>query len=188
MGPFVRAAVDNGLVTRSSPIIVDASLPRQDERGITCAIRTPAAAVEGLQPYHVDSAVGAHLWMLHLICNIDKHRYVNVVNLHSIANAHLRGDDVPETLTHGMKLGLGLLTYLQGTGYEDRVEIDVITDVCFRDRELEEAGPGYGSRIENEGINRPPVASVLSSCLKAVNEVVAMLTKDVGCPVVTEQS
>ena len=146
----------------------------------------PAASIEGIQPYHKDSAVGAHLWMLHLICNIDKHRYVNVVNLHSIANAHLRGDDVPETLTHGMESGLGLLTYLEGTGYEDRVEIDVVTDVCFRDKELEEASPGYGSRIENEGINRPPVTSVLSSCLWAVNEVVAMLTNDVGGPVVAD--
>ena len=147
----------------------------------------PAASIEGLQPYHTHSPVGAHLWMLHSICNIDKHRYVNVVNLHSTATAYLLDDDVPRQLTHGVKSGLALLTYLKGTGYEDRVEIDVVTDVCFRDRELEEASPGYGSRIERKGINRPPVTSVLSSCLKAVNEVVAMLTEDVGCSVVIEQ-
>ncbi len=137
-----------------------------------------ASAIESLQPYHSHSTAGTHLWMLHLICNIDKHRHVNVVNLHSTATAHLRDDSVPTTLTHGMKSGLALLEYLKGTGYEDRVEIEVETDVCFRDKELEEASPGYGSRIESEGINRPPVVPVLSSCLKAVNEVVAMLTKD----------
>ncbi len=147
----------------------------------------PATAIESLRPCHEYSALGAHLWMLHLICNIDKHRYVNVVNLHSIATAHLRDDSVPRTLTHGMKSGLALLTYLKGTGYEDRVEIEVATDVCFRDPELEGASPGYGSRIETEGINRPPVTSVLSSCLQAVNEVVAMLTRNVACPLAKAQ-
>lgn len=146
-----------------------------------------ADSIESLQPYHGNSAVGGHLWMLHLICNIDKHRHLNVANLHSIATAHLRDDNVPTTLTHGTKAGLALLTYLKGTDNEDQVEIEVVTDVCFRDQELEEASPGYGSRIESEGFNRPPVTSVLSSCLKAVNEVVAMLTRDVSCSVESEQ-
>ena len=69
---------------------------------------------------------------------------------------------------------------MKGTEYEDRVEIDVVTAVSFRDRELQEANPGYGSRMEQAGIQNPQVTLALSSCLMAVNEVVRQVTNEVG--------
>lgn len=134
--------------------------------------------IERLQSYHESCEVGQHLLMLHSICNIDKHRYLNVVNLHTFAGAYLKDDSVPDDLLSGVTGGLALLTQLKGTGYADRVEIDVITDVCFRDEELEKASPGYGSRIEQKGVQRPPVTRALSFCLMAVNEVVMQLNQD----------
>ena len=139
-----------------------------------------ASLIERVQPYHKDRSVGQHLWMLHLICNIDKHRYLNVINLHSLTNAHLKDYSVPTDLTYGLTSGSALWTFLKGTEYEDRVEIDVETAVSFRDREFQEANPGYGSRMEQAGIQNPQVTLALSSCLMAVNEVVRQVTNEVG--------
>ena len=129
------------------------------------------AMIESFQPYRSNNEVGSNLWMLHSICNIDKHRHLNVVNLHSVSTAHLEGEIDPE-LTHGQTGGLGLLTLLKGTGQESNVKIDVVVDVCFRDDELESASMGYGSEIERSGLKRTPVLLALSSCLEAVNAVV----------------
>ena len=113
------------------------------------------------QPYQSQGGVGPHLWMLHSICNIDKHRRLNVVNLHSFSTAHLEGEVDPE-LTHGQTEGVGLLTLFRGTEQEDKVKIDVVVDVCFRDDELEDASVGYGSEIERSG---PEAASGCVSTL-----------------------
>ena len=102
--------------------------------------------IETFQPYHGQGGIGAHLWMLHIICNIDKHRRLNVVDMHSMTET-----------------------------YQEKIE--PIIDVCFRDKKVEDASMGYGSDIETSGMNRPPVARVLSSCLTAVNAVVDQLTK-----------
>ena len=130
--------------------------------------------IETFQPYHGPRGVGAHLWMLRSICNIDKHRHLNVVALHSISNAHLMEEGGSE-LTGGMIGGLGLLEVLRGTAHEDKVEIEVIVDVCFMDQELEALSVGYGSAIEREGVKRPPVTLALSGCLAAVEVVVDRL-------------
>ena len=128
-------------------------------------------AIASFQPFQSNNGVGSHLWMLHSICNIDKHRHLNVVNLHSFSTAHLKGEVDPE-LTHGQTGGLGLLTLLRGTEQEDMVVIDVVVDVCFRDDELETASVGYGSEIERSGLRRPPVVPVLAACLASVKTVV----------------
>ena len=129
------------------------------------------AMIDSFQPYRSNNGVGANLWMLHSICNIDKHRHLNVVNLHSFSTAHLEGENAPE-LTHGQTGGLGLLTLLKGTEQESKEKIDVVVDVCFRDDELENANVGYDSEIERAGLKRPPVVSALSNCLDAVKTVV----------------
>lgn len=132
-------------------------------------------AIRCFQPFQEDSAVGAHLWMLNSICNIDKHRHLHVVALHTSANAHLDNGTDPD-LADRMGGGLALVTMLKGTEHEDKVNIEVTTDICFMDKTLEEASPGYGSAIEREGIERPPVASVLWGCLTAVQFVVDRFT------------
>ena len=102
--------------------------------------------IEEFQTYHGQRGVGAHLWMLDIICNIDKHRRLNIVDLHSMTET-----------------------------YKEKIE--PIIDVCFRDKEVEDASMGYGSDIETIGMNRPPVARVLSACLTAVNTVVDQLSE-----------
>ena len=133
--------------------------------------------VEGLQPFRDEISIGPHLWMLRAICNIDKHRHLNVVSTHSIASAHIDGEVPPELVPRSMTGGLGLLDLLRGTGYEHQVKVDVVVEVCFIDQELEHANPGYGSPFETVGtINRPPVIPALKSCLDAVVNVVELLT------------
>ena len=148
--------------------------------------------IEALQPFNKDSVVGPHLKMLHSICNIDKHRYLNVVAEHTREDIHLKEDADPN-LTYPITGGQVLWDMLKGTKDEDKVEIEVITDVCFMDKDLGDASPGYGSAIESamkspierEPIKRPPVAPVLWGCLTAVQFVVdtfngGFLTGEVG--------
>ena len=132
--------------------------------------------IESFQPFQDNRSVGPHLWMLYTICNIDKHRYLNVVNTHSVIAAHL-GGDVPPELEHLATIrGTDLMDWLRGTVHEHLVKIDVVVDVCFRDAELEAASPGYGSAIEMKGIlKRPPVVPALQSCRTAVVSVVEQL-------------
>ena len=42
--------------------------------------------IESFQPFQKDGDIGSHLWMLNCICNIDKHRHLNVVALHEFTN------------------------------------------------------------------------------------------------------
>ena len=132
-------------------------------------------AIQWLQPFHEDGVVGSHLWMLNSICNIDKHRQLNVVALHSWSTASLKEGTDPN-LTGRMVRGLALVQRLRGTEHEGKVSIEVITDICFMDPELENASMGYGSAIERTGIERPPVAPALWGCLTAVRFVVDRLT------------
>ena len=132
--------------------------------------------IESFQPFQDNRSVGPHLWMLYTICNIDKHRYLNVVNTHSVIAAHL-GGDVPPELEHLATIrGTDLMDWLRGTVHEHLVKIDVVVDVCFRDAELDAASPEYGSAIEMKGIlKRPPVVPALQSCRTAVVSVVEQL-------------
>ena len=133
--------------------------------------------IEGCQPFRHDSNIGLHLRMLHTICNIDKHRHLNVVSTHSIASAHVEGEVPAGLLPSSMTRGLALFGMLEGSGYEHLIEADTVVDVCFKDAELEKASPGYRSPIETEGIiARPPVIPVLQSCLAAVENVVERLS------------
>ena len=101
--------------------------------------------VHDFQPFSDAGEVGKNLFLLNKICNIDKHRYLNVLATHS-------------------------RTYL------NRMPLDTLVDVLFMDQELEEINPGYNSPMELEGVRRPPVVPVLTSCFAAVNFVVDQLT------------
>ena len=139
--------------------------------------------IEGLQPFRDATDIGPHLWMLYTICNIDKHRHLNIVSTHSVISARVEGE-VPDGLLPGsLSRGLVLHDVLEGSGYEYLVKDDVIVDVCFRDSELEDASPGYRSLIETEGIiARPPVIPVLQSCSAAVEKVVTQFSGEyAGC-------
>ena len=133
--------------------------------------------VEGLQPFREDADFGPHLWMLYTICNIDRHRHLNVVSTHAVISAHVDGEVPDGWLPGALSRGLMLHDVLEGSGYAHLVKDDVVVDVCFRDSELEDASPGYGSPIETEGIiARPPVIPVLQLCLAAVEKVVAQFS------------
>ena len=112
--------------------------------------------------------------MLHIICNVDKHRHLNVVNTHTLESAQFKEGIKPFRLPSGASGGTPLYYEAQGTGNEDKVEPHVIADVCFRDAEIESASPGYGTSSETE-FRRPPVIPVLSGCLSAVTIVTEYL-------------
>ena len=130
--------------------------------------------IHRLQPFQENSVVGAHLWMLNSICNIDKHRYLTVVDLHSFVGARMK-EKVNPDLAGGMTGGLALYDAVKGTEEEGKVEIQAIVDVCFIDEELEKTSVGYDSALEKEGMNRPSVRLALAGCLTAVKVVVEWL-------------
>ena len=130
--------------------------------------------IHRLQPFQENSVAGAHLWMLNSICNIDKHRYLTVVDLHSFVGARMK-ERVDPDLAGGMTGGLALYDAVKGTEEEGKVEIQAIVDACFIDEELEKASVGYGSALEEEGMNRPSVRLALAGCLTAVKVVVEWL-------------
>ena len=68
--------------------------------------------IEGLQPFRDDVNIGPHLWMLHVICNIDKHRHLNVFNTHSVASAHVEGEVPAGLLPYSLTGGLALFGML----------------------------------------------------------------------------
>ena len=155
----------------------ESSYRKAAERKLRGLTHGQLQTVAGLQPFRDVNGIGPHLRMLHAICNIDKHRHLNVVSTHSILAAYMEGEIPQGLVPRGMTGGLGLVDLLRGTGYEHMVKVDVVVDVCFRDPELEQANPGYGSLIETAGtINRPPVMPALKSCLGAVGDVVRRLT------------
>ena len=84
-------------------------------------------------------------------------------------------EPVDPALTGGMIGGLALYYAVKGTEEEGKVELEAIVDVCFRDEELEEASVGYGSALEEGGMNRPSVRLALAGCLTAVKVVVEWL-------------
>ena len=142
-------------------------------RGLTDGQRQE---IKDFQPFR-DNRAGPHLWMLNVICNIDKHRHLNVVSTHSMVSAHVEGEVPAGLLPSSLTRGLAVVGMLEGSGYQDLVKPDVVVDVCFRDEGLESGSPGYGSLIETEGmIARPPVIPMLQSCVAAVESVVEQLS------------
>lgn len=127
--------------------------------------------IKFFQPFQKDSVFGPHLWMLNYICNIDKHRHLNEVALHSREDISLK-EGVDPNLTWPLIGGRDLWNMLKGMEHENKVHIRVIADICFVDEKLEAASVGYGSEIEKEGVKRPSVIPVLWGCLTAVQFVV----------------
>ena len=162
------------------PIISEESDYRKQSesklRGLTDGQRQ---TIEGVQPFGDSTNIGPHLGMLHAICNIDKHRHLNVVSTHSMVSAHVEGEVPAGLLPPSLTRGLAVVTMLAGSGYEDLAKPDAVVDVCFEDSELESASPGYGSPIEVEGLfTRPPVVPALQSCVAAVDTVVERLSSE----------
>ena len=128
--------------------------------------------IESFQPFQ--GGIGRHLWMLHIICNVDKHRHLNVVNTHTLESAQFKEGIESPGLPSRITGGTALYYDVQRTEHEDKVESHVVADVCFRDKEIENASPGYGTTSETE-FRRPPVIPVLSGCLSAVTIVAEYL-------------
>lgn len=129
--------------------------------------------IEAFQPFRGD--IGRHLWMLHLICNIDKHRHLNVVDTHTSLSARFKEGVEPPRLPSRIRRGTSLYYDMQGTEHEDLVEPHVMVDVCFWNEEIVAASPGYGTATERNFQGRPPAISVLSGCLSAVTVVAEYL-------------
>ena len=71
--------------------------------------------IEDLQPYQENSETGVYLRILHSICNIDKHRHLNLVDHYSSVSAHLKEDVERDLLPEGLSEGVSLYLYLDGT-------------------------------------------------------------------------
>ena len=140
---------------------------------------------KAFQPFK--GGIGHHLWMLRLICNIDKHRHLNVVNTHTSLDARFKEGIEPPRLPSRIIGGTALYYDVQGTEHEDSVEPHVTVDVCFHDPEIEMASPGYGTASEREFQQRPPVIPVLSGCLSAVTVATAYLVSAQPLPPVVLQ-
>ena len=130
--------------------------------------------IEAFQPFR--GGIGHHLLMLHRICNIDKHRHLNVVNTQTSLNARLKEGAESSWLPSQARGGIALYFDVQGTEHENGVEPRVTVDVCFRDPEIVDLSPNYGTASEVEFPRWPPVIPVLSSCLNAVAIVTEYLT------------
>ena len=151
----------------------EADYQREAPRKLKGVARDRRDLIESFQPFQ--GGIGRHLWMLHVICNVDKHRHLNVVNTHTLESAQFKEGVAPFRLPSGVSGGTPLFFEAQGTEHEDKVEPHVIADVCFRDDDIESASPGYGTSSEREFQRRPPVIPVLSGCLSAVTIVAEYL-------------
>ncbi len=134
--------------------------------------------IEEVQPYQESSETGLFLRVLHSICNIDKHRHLNLVDHYSSMSAHLKEDVKRELLPEGLSGGVSLYLYLEGTGEEHKVELDVDLQVCFMDRDIWETGVRYQSTVEGSQLPYPPVISTLSDCVTAVDNIVSQLSQE----------
>ena len=174
-----QLVIDNGGTPNNRiafPICLDEDQYHSQAKGKLKGVsQAHIEVIRRFQPWQEQYKVGAHLQMLHAICNIDKHRYLNVVALHSSSTACME-EGIDLESTHGIAGGLALWQAVKGTDLEDKVNIEVTADVCFMDRELEEMSVGYGSAIEKVGFKRPPVIPVLTGCLTAVVLVIRELT------------
>ena len=146
---------------------------RRQLRGVDTYSRR---VIEDVQPYQDRSGTGSLLWILHSICNIDKHRHLNLVDQYSSMSAHLKEDVKRELLPEGLSGGLSLYLYLEGTGEEHKIELDIDLRIIFMDREIWEACVINQSAVERSHLPHPPVISTLSDCVTAVEAVIGQLS------------
>ena len=71
--------------------------------------------------------------------------------------------------------------YLEESGEEHKIELDVELQVCFMDREIWETSVRYQSTVEGSPLPYPPVIPTLSDCATAVDNIVSQLSPD-GSP------
>ena len=105
---------------------------RQSESKLRGTDRWPASDDRRLPAVFETTRLDPHLWMLNVICNIDKHRHLNVVSTHSVVSAHVEGEVPAGLLPTSFTRGLAVVAMLEGSGYEDLAKPDVVVDVCFQ--------------------------------------------------------
>ena len=140
-------------------------------KGVSAPDRDRIAA---FQPFNDEIEVAPYLWVVHNICNVDKHRHLNLTTEYSTRSAHLEAEVTPGLLPPGMREGLGLFAYLGGTGEEHTIRVDVSYDVCFREEYLSEAGVCWLNAFQHP-TPYPPVMPVLTNSINAVRTVVREL-------------
>lgn len=139
--------------------------------------------IEDVQPYQAGSEIGLSLRILHGICNIDKHRHLNLVDQYSSMSAHLNEHVESDLLPKELSGGMSLYLYLEGSGEEHKIELDVDLQVCFVDRAIWETVVRHQSKVEGFPLPFPPVVPTLSDCATAVDNIVRQLSPEASHPV-----
>ena len=127
--------------------------------------------IRAVQPFQENGNTGSYLSTLNNICNIDKHRHLNLVGRYSNIDAHLEGQVVSGLLPDGFSGGLSLYQYLKGTGHEGKIVLDVDLEVCllYEDLRMTETPEQIAT---NHPVPYPTVISTLSGCLASVEAIV----------------
>lgn len=68
--------------------------------------------------------------------------------------------------------------YLERSGEEHKIEMDVELQVCFMVREIWETRVGYQSTVEGSQLPYPPVIPTLSDCATTVENIVSQFRPD----------
>ena len=121
--------------------------------------------IEESQPFHKVNREGAYLWILHSICNIDKHRHLNLVDHYSRISVNVREDVELDLSSKGLSEGCGVMQH-------HNVELDVSLEVCFMEKELQKTSFGWATIVDNSPNPYFSVVSTLSGCLNSVNAIV----------------
>ena len=135
--------------------------------------------IRNLQPFVDQNDIGKYLWFLNRICNIDKHRHLNLMTDYSSTSAHIEGEVELGLLPEGIGGGLVLLAYLKGTEFESNVKMDIDYRVCFQESDLMPSSVEW-INAHNTPIPYPPVLDSLCKCLSSVSSVVRGLTSSVS--------
>ena len=177
-----QLVMQNGKTPTTSnqfPILLDkAKFNRAASRLLKGVDAHSRRIIEEIQPYQEGSEAGLFLRILRSICNIDKHRHLNLVDHYSSMSAHLKEDVESELLPKGLSGGMSLYLYLEESGEEHKIELDVELQVCFMDREIWETSVRYQSTVEGSPLPYPPVIPTLSDCATAVDNIVSQLSPD----------
>ena len=131
-------------------------------------------AIRDVQPFQENGETVSYLWTLNSMCNIDKHRHLNIVGRYSNMDAHLEGEIEPGLLPDGSIGGLSLDQHLKDTGHEHKLVLDVDFEVCFMDESLK-IGETVEPMTTNHPVTYPTVVSTLTGCLASANEIVGRI-------------
>ena len=163
------------------PIVKDESeWSRNKDRlkGVTPRVET---IVERLQPYTggIDLPFDVRAFeTLYTLCNIDKHRHLNMVIVETSGI-----DSIVFGVNHPPLNRPSTSPPLQGWGPLGKIEKDKVL-LCFNDATVE-LHPSFQIEVEFEGAGEPrvlvgPVPCLLQECQKVVRGAVVLLAKETG--------